>query len=298
VSASGDVVVAADSYKVGRPLSKLGFVLDRALQAWKLPRSTLVSMLPPGASVDLESILALASTLPDPPPQPRRVPHMLVEQGQVQLLDAFPIKDQLRALGFSYAPDSKAWVMSETDFETHVGQEKTMEALRRVLDALRPAEEVRLNLAKDDALPLPSASNPKPKSEPLVEMDSDGMVHVHNSYRWRGQLKELGFRFEGAAWSIHRDALQLVLGEVPGTWPELLARLPPSLQSPAPTPSDERASRLVATYVQGARPSAAPHPPHADATNGGGGRVGRPGGRVQWVRRQGHAQGARVPLEP
>ena len=155
VDAQRNVCISGDNATLGKQLRKIGFKLDKESNAWIQPRASLVARLGAGQEVDLslESILKAAAAAPEVLPKKRPGPslHVLPESGLVQVRDSFVIKDQLKAAGFTYAVNDKAWVMSEANYEDWIGKEKTIEFLTQVLNEnYSRAKEIQNLLVDDD----------------------------------------------------------------------------------------------------------------------------------------------------
>ena len=139
----------------------------------------LLQHVTPQAVVALiqRSIETLAEKLARGSSAPSSKPQIRIQNDEVQVLNAYDVKDMLRSLGFTWNTESACWRMD------------AMQLLERM-----QAHELSA-ITIDDILAL------EPGTSARLEI-SDGEVLVYNSYAIKDKLRALDFRFdsERRAW--------------------------------------------------------------------------------------------------
>ncbi len=158
----------------------------------------LLQHVTPQAVVALiqRSIETLAEKVARGSSAPPSKPQIRFQNDEVQVLNAYDVKDMLRSLGFTWNTDSACWRMD------------AMQLLERM-----QAHELSA-ITIDDILALePGTSAMLTKEPPRLEI-SDGEALVFNSYFIKEKLRALGFRWDSgrSVWANPVDQLMTTAG--------------------------------------------------------------------------------------
>jgi hypothetical protein len=158
----------------------------------------LLQHVTPQAVVALiqRSIETLAEKVARGSSAPASKPQIRFQNDEVQVLNAYDVKDMLRSLGFTWNTESACWRMD------------AMQLLERM-----QAHELSA-ITIDDILALePGTSATLTKEPPRLEI-SDGEALVFNSYFIKEKLRALGFRWDSgrSVWANPVDQLMATAG--------------------------------------------------------------------------------------
>ena len=195
-----DQVLVYNSYDIKDKLRALGFRFSSAERAWALPLEDVLALSPEfeaAGDVDVDKLLSLESPeLPageGPPP-----PSLRIVDAEVEVHNSYPMKDQLRALGFRWNVEKTCW--------TH-NVDSVMEAV-----GVGSPEEITVDVCKavgEDLVASGTTATTATREQPEVRIEGEE-VQVHKSYDVKDKLRALGFNWsvESSCWRM--DALQLL----------------------------------------------------------------------------------------
>ncbi|KAJ1489468.1 hypothetical protein T484DRAFT_1885611 [Baffinella frigidus] len=203
----GDQVVVRNSYDIKDQLRGIGFRFNADSKAWCSPVEDVMKLSPEfkrDSDITVETLLLIQPTVDltverEKPSQP---PAKVVLNGDnIEVLNSYAIKDQLRALGFRWVQDRAVWSCDANKVLEVVGAGDASEVTAEMLREVGESKRVDTGAGGQSAY-LPNKDRPQPHLE-VIEHNEQEAVAVYNSYDIKDQLRALGFRWtaEKAAWT-------------------------------------------------------------------------------------------------